>query len=94
MRPVALEPAQREVWQILFSADGSHLVANLEVGGLEMWPVGQTRSVLAGEPLAAQALQAYLDVFTHHYLQAKHQLPPDVNGAAHARLRLLAQGRT
>lgn len=50
LRPVALEPAQREVWQILFSADGSHLVANLEVGGLEMWPVGQTRSVLAGEP--------------------------------------------
>ncbi len=50
LRPVPLEPAQREVWQILFSADGSHLVANLAVGGLEMWPVGETRSVLAGEP--------------------------------------------
>ena len=50
LRPVPLEPAQREVWQIQFSADGSHLVANLSVGGLEMWPVGETRSVLVGEP--------------------------------------------
>ena len=50
LRPVPLEPAQREVWQVLFSADGSHLVANLAVGGLEMWPVGQANSVLAGEP--------------------------------------------
>ncbi len=29
---------------------------------------------LAGESLAAQTLEAYLDVFTHHYLQAKNQL--------------------
>ncbi|MFM9902360.1 MAG: tRNA-uridine aminocarboxypropyltransferase [Polaromonas sp.] len=42
---------------------------------------------LAGEALAAQTLEAYLDVFTHHYLQAKHQLPVDVTGAAHQRLR-------
>jgi WD40 repeat protein len=50
LQPVPLEPTQREAWQILFSADGSHLVANLAVGGLEMWPVGETRSVLVGEP--------------------------------------------
>jgi DTW domain-containing protein len=36
---------------------------------------------LAGEPHAAETLQAYLDV----YLQAKHQLPPDHQGPAHAR---------
>ena len=42
---------------------------------------------LAGETAAAQVLEAYLDVFTHHYLQAKHQLPPDWDGEAHARLR-------
>jgi DTW domain-containing protein YfiP len=42
---------------------------------------------LAGEALAAQTLQAYLDVFTHHYLQAKNQLPADLAGAAHQRLR-------
>ena len=44
---------------------------------------------LAGEPLAAQTLEAYLDVFTHHYLQAKNQLPPDLEDAAHQRLRAL-----
>lgn len=42
---------------------------------------------LAGEPRAAQVLQAYLDVFTHHYLQAKNQLPPRWSGPAHARFR-------
>ena len=42
---------------------------------------------LAGEPLAGQALAAYLDVFTHHYLQAKSQLPITWQGAAHQRLR-------
>lgn len=42
---------------------------------------------LAGEPLAAQMLEAYLDVFTHHYLQAKNQLPADLGDAAHLRLR-------
>ena len=41
---------------------------------------------LAGETRAAQTLEAYLDVFTHHYLQAKHQLPPDLAGAAHQQL--------
>ena len=42
---------------------------------------------LAGEPHAAQVLQAYLDLFTHHYLQAKNQLPPHRDGEAHARFR-------
>ena len=56
LRPVPLEPSQREVRQIQFSADGSHLVANLAVGGLEMWPVGQARSVLAGEEPLFSAL--------------------------------------
>ena len=41
---------------------------------------------LAGDSLAAQALEAYLDVFTHHYLQAKQQLPVDGDDAAHQRL--------
>jgi len=46
---------------------------------------------LAGEPLAAQTLEAYLDVFTHHYLRAKNQLPVQWDGEAHARLRELGQ---
>lgn len=47
---------------------------------------------LSGYPAdqrAAQALEAYLDVFTHHYLQAKQQLPVDWHSAAHAQLRSL-----
>ena len=44
---------------------------------------------LGGDALAAQALEVYLDVFTHHYLQAKQQLPVDVHGAAYQRLRSL-----
>ncbi|MES2584309.1 MAG: tRNA-uridine aminocarboxypropyltransferase [Pseudomonadota bacterium] len=47
---------------------------------------------LAGEPLAAQTLEAYLDVFTHHYLRAKSQLPVQWEGAAHLQLRTLAGG--
>jgi DTW domain-containing protein YfiP len=45
---------------------------------------------LAGDAHAAHSLQAYLDVYTHHYLQAKHQLPPDWQGPAHERLRALS----
>jgi DTW domain-containing protein YfiP len=42
---------------------------------------------LAGELHAAQILEAYLDVFTNHYLRAKQQLPVDLEDAAHQRLR-------
>ena len=44
---------------------------------------------LAGEPHAAHTLDAWLDVFTHHYLQSKHQLPPAWDGPAHSQLRSL-----
>ncbi len=44
---------------------------------------------LAGEPHAAQILEAYLHVFTNHYLRAKQQLPVDMEDAAHLRLRSL-----
>jgi len=46
---------------------------------------------LAGEPLAAQTLEAYLDVFTHHYLRAKSQQPAQWECDAHVRLRGLAK---
>jgi DTW domain-containing protein YfiP len=45
---------------------------------------------LAGELLAEQMLTAYLDVFTHHYLQARNQLPVAWDDAAHQRLRELS----
>ena len=47
--------------------------------------VGALCLELAGESHAAQTLEAYLDVFTHHYLQAKRQLPADPQSAAHQR---------
>jgi DTW domain-containing protein YfiP len=45
---------------------------------------------LAGELHAAQTLEAYLDVFTHRYLQAKNQLPALLDNAEHQRLQALA----
>ncbi|MDU9391499.1 tRNA-uridine aminocarboxypropyltransferase [Pseudomonas sp. zfem002] len=42
---------------------------------------------LAGDQRAAQALDAYLDVFSAHYLGAKFQLPLDVDDAVHQRLK-------
>ena len=48
---------------------------------------------LAGETHAAQTLEAYLDVFTNHYLNAKQQLPVDMEDAAHQRLRGLQNGQ-
>ena len=41
---------------------------------------------LTGDARASRVLGAWLDVFTHHYLQARHQLPPVLDGEAHARL--------
>lgn len=42
---------------------------------------------LAGDHVAEQTLDAYLDVFMHHYLQARHQLPVAWEGEAHVHLR-------
>lgn len=45
---------------------------------------------LGGDTVAARTLEAYFDLFTHHYLQAKHQLPPDREGPAWQRWRALS----
>ena len=42
---------------------------------------------LADDAVAGATLQAYLAVFTHHYLQAKNQQPVDGDGHLHQRLR-------
>jgi DTW domain-containing protein YfiP len=47
---------------------------------------------LASETQAAEVLEAYLDVFTDHYLKAKQQQPVDNDDAAHVRLRALSGG--
>lgn len=38
---------------------------------------------------ASRVLHTYLDIYTHHYLQAKHQLPPDWSSPAHEQLQTL-----
>ncbi len=47
---------------------------------------------LAGEPRAAEALSAWLGVFTEHYLKGKQNQPVDREGLAHLRLRALVPG--
>ena len=47
----------------------------------------------AGEHLAEQLLTAYLDVFTHHYLQARNQLPVVWDSELHQRLSALSAMR-
>ena len=45
---------------------------------------------LAGDARASRVLDATLAVFTHHYVQARNQLPVAWDGEAHQRLRGLA----
>ena len=47
---------------------------------------------LAKDSHAAVTLEAYLAVYTHHYLQAKHRLPPDLSGTAHVLLSRTQSG--
>jgi DTW domain-containing protein YfiP len=42
---------------------------------------------LAGDTQASGVLDAYLDVFTAHYLGAKYQNPVDVDDASHTHLK-------
>ena len=44
---------------------------------------------LAGDALAAQTLEAWLDVFSARYLSAKQSVPPDLDDAAHRHLHSL-----
>ena len=75
-----LSPEQVSRYQLRRSRRDDHFCTS-EVASLCL--------ALAGETHAAQTLQAYLAVYTHHYLQAKHQLPADWQGAAHSTLQSL-----
>lgn len=48
-------------------------------------------SAHASDVHAGQVLERYLAVYTHHYLQAKNQLPPDTTGAAYQAWEALRQ---
>ena len=78
---LTLQPGQRSRYRLRHALHDDHLCTS-EVAALCL--------ELAGETRAAQTLEAYLDVFTHHYLQAKNQLPVDENDALHQRLRDLS----
>ena len=79
---LSLHPAQISRYQLRRSRREDHFCTS-EVASLCL--------ELAGDAAAAQTLEAYLDVYTHHYLRAKQQLPPDRAGQAHVRLRALPQ---
>jgi DTW domain-containing protein YfiP len=79
---LSLHPEQLSNYRLRRSSRTDHFCTS-EVGALCL--------SLAGEPHAGEVLEAYLDVFTHHYLQAKNQQPLDLEDATHQRLcRLLA----
>ena len=78
---LSLNPDQISQYKLRRSRRNDHFCTS-EVAALCM--------SLAGEHLAERTLEAYLDVFTHHYLQAKNQLPVAWGDAAHQRLRELS----
>jgi DTW domain-containing protein len=75
---LSLHPDQLSNYRLRRSSRSDHFCTS-EVGALCL--------ALANEPHAAEVLAAYLDVFTHHYLQAKNQQPVAWDDAAHQRLQ-------
>jgi DTW domain-containing protein YfiP len=78
---LSLQPEQLSRYHLRRSKREDHFCTS-EVAALCM--------ALAGESHAAQTLEAYLDVFTAHYLLAKQQQPIDMEDAVHQRLRAIA----
>ncbi len=74
---LSLEPPRISRYKLRRSRCGDHFCTS-EVAALCL--------DLAGDPIAGQALEAYLDVFTDHYLHARNQVPVSWEGAAHQRL--------
>lgn len=78
---LSLQPEQLSRYRLRRSTRDDHLCTS-EVAAMCL--------ALAGEQHAAQTLESYLEVFTSHYLNAKQSVPPDLEDAAHQRLRALA----
>ena len=75
---LSLQPEQLSTYRLRRSTHDDHLCTS-EVAALCL--------ALAGEPQAAEALSAYLAVFTRHYLNAKQSWPVDLEDAEHQLLR-------
>ncbi|MEO7055651.1 MAG: tRNA-uridine aminocarboxypropyltransferase [Caldimonas sp.] len=74
---LSLEPPQASRYKLRRSRCGDHFCTS-EVAALCL--------DLAGDHLAAKTMEAYLDVFTDHYLHARNQVPVASDGVAHQRL--------
>lgn len=79
---LSLQPEQISRYQLRRSRRDDHLCTS-EVASLCL--------ALAGDQLAGELLETYLDVFSEHYLQAKQQLPPDWDNALHQQLSRLRE---
>ena len=75
---LSLEPSQLSRYQLRRSRRDDHFCTS-EVAALCL--------ELAGEGQAGATLERYLEVYTHHYLRAKQQLPVERDGVAYARWR-------
>lgn len=75
---LSLQPEQLSRYRLRRSKRDDHL-CTAEVAALCL--------ELAGDERAAEALDAYLDVFSQHYLAAKRQLSLDLDDELHRRLK-------
>jgi DTW domain-containing protein len=75
---LSLQPEQLSTYRLRRSTREEHLCTS-EVAALCL--------ALAGETRAAEALAAYLAVFTNHYLNAKQSWPVDLEDGEHQHLR-------
>ena len=80
---LSLQPEQLSRYRLRRSTRDDHLCTS-EVAALCL--------AVGGEPHAAEILETYLEVFSNHYLNGRQSVPPDLEDAAHLRLRALAAG--
>ena len=78
---LSLQPEQLSRYRLRRSTRDDHLCTS-EVAALCL--------ALGGEQHAAETLETYLEVFSNHYLNSRQSVPPDMEDAAHQRLRALA----
>ncbi len=82
---LSLHPEQRSNYRLRRAARDDHF-CTAEVGAMCL--------DLAGEHGAAEALGAWLDLFTEHYLLGKQNRPPALDSSAHERMRGISGART
>ena len=84
---LSLQPDQISHYQLRRTNRDDHFCTS-EVAALCLELSSHASDVRAGH-----VLERYLEVYTHHYLRAKQQLPPEIDSDAHQALRRLAAQR-